>query len=510
MRAQFRNLLSFCLLAVMAGAFAPALRGFAQEGRFTDITKESGIEAFIADKYAREPNWWLSGLYLVDLDNDGKLDLFFGAHGGGAAIATINDGKGHFSLAEGNWPPTEIHMAYDVNEDGRLDLQMNEGDGGGLWWLSDSAAGKLSFARTRAGVGTGRAGALIDLNRDGKNDWLHESRPGIAWEFGDGKGGFTKGGSLAIPSGKFETNFFPVDINGDGFIDLVTHWGRYEFTEGKARVFVGDNALSFKDVTAECGIREEGFAIKGVGDVNQDGYPDLLVLEKNKPAIYLNDGQGHFTKREGALKGMEAGSKPHYASWGLAVVTDADNDGVPDIIWNGKHHLWVLRGEGDGTFTYMNKAWGIEDTAAASVDDGICFGDIDGDGRLEIVGYTGNIEKQRRVKVYHNDLAARDWLNVRPIGAAGNRGAAGAKIRVTSGGKLLWYEQAAIGNSQSAHTYYSYNVTERHFGLGDKATADVSVEFYPSGKKVEVKGVKANTTVEVREDGQAGGGPAGR
>ena len=510
MRALTRKALLLCVVTGLLRMPAPTDAARAQEGGFADVTRESGIESLLAGKYTKEPNWWLSGLYLVDLDNDGKLDLFFGAHGGGSAIATRNDGQGRFSLAEGNYPPTEIHMAYDVNEDGKLDLQMNEGDGGGVWWISESAPGRLGFTKSRAFVGTGRAGALIDLNRDGKNDWLHETRPGLAWEFGDGKGGFAKGGSLVLPSGKFETNFFPVDLNGDGFVDLVAHWGRYEFPLGRSRVLVNDGKMNFKDVTAECGLREEDFAVKGIGDVNQDGYPDLLVLEKNKPAIYLNDGTGHFTRREGALKGMEAATRPHYASWGLAVVTDFDNDGVPDIVWNGKHHLWILRGEGGGAFAYMNKVWGIEDTAAASVDDGICFGDLDGDGRLDIIGYTGNLDKQRRVKVYHNDLPARNWINVRPVGLPGNRGAAGAKIRLTGEGKLLWYEQVVVGNSQSAHTYYSYNVTERHYGLGDRAAADVSVEFYPSSKKVELKGVQANTTVEIREDGEAAGGKAQR
>lgn len=459
MQARSKDRLSLRLWLAALTLLPLSGRARTREGVFADITRDSGVAGIIADKYAKEPNWWLSGLYLIDVDNDGKLGLFFGAHGGGGAVAAVNDGQGRFSPAEGTYPPTEVHMACDVNEDGKLDLQMNEGDGGGLWWISDSSAGKLRFTRSRAGVGTGRAGALVDLNGDGKNDWLHGTRPGLAWEFGDGKGGFTKGGTLAIPSGRFETNFFPVDINGDGCVDLAAHWGRYEFQLGKARIYLGDGKMNFRDVTTECGIREDDFAIKDIGDMNQDGSPDLLVLEGKKPALYLNDGQGHFTRLEGALKGMEGATQPHYASWGLAVVTDFDNDGVPDIIRNGKHHLWVLRGNGDGTFTYMNKAWGIEDTAAASVDDGICFGDIDGDGRLDIVGYTGNLDKQRQVKVYHNDLPARNWVNVRPLGAAGNRGAAGAKIRLSAEGKLLWYEQVIIGNSQSAHSYYSASLS---------------------------------------------------
>jgi hypothetical protein len=229
-----------------------------------------------------------------------------------------------------------------------------------------------------------------------------------------------------------------------------------------------------------------------------------MVLEHKRPQLYLNDGRGKFLKKEGALSGMEAAQKPLYASWGLSVVTDIDNDGTADILWNGRHFLWVLRGTGGGNFSYMNKAWGVEDKSAASVDDGLCFGDIDGDGRLDIVGYTGKLDSQRRVAVYRNDLPARNWIKVRPVGAAGNRGAAGAKIRVFEAGNpkaMLWYEQVMILGSQSSQSYYSYAQTERHFGLGQRETVDVSVEFYPSGKKVERKGAKANSTVELREDG---------
>jgi len=467
---------------------------------FANITRESGIADAISHQYEVHPKWWLSGVNLVDLDGDGKLDLFFSAHGAGAPLALLGDGKGHFTNAAGSYPQTEIHLAHDINEDGKLDLQMTFQDGGGKWWINESTPGHLSFRDSGIIAGQARCNALIDLNRDGKVDWLHE-RPGIAWEFGDGKGSFKPDGHFDIAQTRNEFNIHPADVNGDGFIDLVVHWGRYDLKEGKSRVYLNDGKMNFRDATSECGLKEDGLTIKGVADVNQDGALDLIGFEGKTPAIFLNDGKGHFTKKSDAISGMQSASKPNYTSWGLAVVTDFDNDGIADIIWNGRNFLWLLRGTGDGKFVYANKEWGSEDKSSASVDDGLCFGDIDGDGDLDIIGCTGPLDGKRMVNVYRNDLPTQKWLRVRPIGAPGNRGAAGATIRISdpASKKLLWFEQVQILDSQMAHSYYSLAQTERHFGLGPYANVDVSVEFYPSGKRVERKAAKANSTLLVNE-----------
>lgn len=472
----------------------------ATSSRFVDVTESSGVGDAITRHYERHPKWWLSGLNLVDLDGDGQLDLFFAAHGAGVSLALLNDGRGHFQEADGSYPPTEIHLADDINGDGKLDLQMTWQDGGGKWWFNESTPGRLRFRESSITAGQGRANAMIDLNRDGNVDWLHE-RPGITFEFGDGKGNFKPGGHLEVAPTRNEINVHPADFNGDDFIDLAVHWGRYDYERGKSRVYLNDGKMNFTNATASDGLREDGLAIKGIGDANQDGYPDLLALEDGRPELYLNDGRARFTRKPGAFVGMEAASRPRYVSWGLAVVTDFDNDGVADIIWNGRNFLWLLRGTGTGNFTYMNKTWGIEDKSAASVDDGLCFGDMDGDGDLDIIGYTGSLDAHRQVKVYRNDLPAQNWLRVRLAGAGGNRSASGAKIRLKERGqadRLLWFEQVTILDSQSAHSYYSLAPTERHFGLGRRSEVNVNVEFYPSGKRVERK-AKANSTILISE-----------
>ncbi|HEY7427060.1 MAG TPA: sigma-70 family RNA polymerase sigma factor [Gemmataceae bacterium] len=488
----------------------PNLPGAARPkaGQFRDITRRCGLEALLTEKYARDPQWWLAGLHLVDLDGDGYLDFFMSDHRQSETIAALNDGEGHFQRAPGTYPASAIHLAYDLDEDGRVDLAMTFRDGGSKWWLNKSRPGTLQFEPTPLQRDThrGRRQALIDINRDGKVDWIRGIHRAIHLDLADDKGGFTPE-AVTIPvdgTERAEVLCLPVDLDGDGHIDFLTEWGHYD-DKSASRIFHNDGKMHFTDVTRESGLNGTNMAIKGVADVNQDGFPDLIVLEDLHPEIYLNDGKGKFTKLADAFRGMDKATPPRMASWGLAVMTDFDNDGVPDLLWNGRYFLWVLRGLGEGRFQYMNRAWAIKDLAVAAVDDGLCFGDLDADGRLDIIGYITNYipikGEKRRFAVYRNELPRRNWLRVRPIGAAGNKGAAGAKVRLYAAGtrQLLWYEQVAIYDSQSAQSYYAHAETERHYGLGARSRVDVEVEFYPSGEIVRARDVKANTTIKVHE-----------
>ena len=345
----------------------------------------------------------------------------------------------------------------------------------------------------------------MDLNRDGKVDWLRGAPPGLQIDFGNGAFGFAEDSlSIAIPgtSSNENANFIPADLDGDGDIDLLALvGGGYDDTPGRTIVFRNQGFPSFVDATAASGLPVNGTLVKGIGDFDQDGDVDLIAVTNKSlpPVVYLNNGAGVFTLKPNAISGIAAQGLT-YSAWGTAVTTDFDNDGVVDILMNGKYYLKLLRGTGGGSFTYMDTAWGILDTCACSVDDGLAFADVDGDGDLT------SSATVTRSHTHHRPLSQRPAATglVRVPGRPGGQpGAAGAKIRVLAPGTntLLWYEQVAIYCFQAANSYYGHAVSERHFGLGSRPTVDVEVEFYPSGTRIRRNGVAADTTVTIEEGG---------
>src|SRR5262249_5255715 len=180
---------------------------------------------------------------------------------------------------------------------------------GTKWWLNKSKPGMLAFEPTKLehGTNTGRRQAMIDLDRDGKVDWLRGVPNVIHFDLADGKGGFTSGaGTLPVGNTvRAEVLCLPIDVDGDGHVDLLVEWGHYGHTRGNSRVYRNDGKGKFQDITESCGLRGTDLSIKGVADVNQDGAPDLIVLEDMQPALYLNDGKGKFTKKANAFVGME-------------------------------------------------------------------------------------------------------------------------------------------------------------------------------------------------------------
>ena len=122
-----------------------------------------------------------------------------------------------------------------------------------------------------------------------------------------------------------------LDVDGDGDLDLYLITGSPDPSWSGSRL--PTNALylnlgngHFSDATATSGLGDSGWGVGScVGDVNNDGSPDLYVTKFGADRFYLNDGRGRFVERsvEAGLSNKEWGSSCAFA--------DYDRDGDLDL-----------------------------------------------------------------------------------------------------------------------------------------------------------------------------------
>src|SRR5579871_5927283 len=154
------------------------------------------------------------------------------------------------------------------------------------------------------------------------------------------------------------------------------------------RLYRNDGNGIFTDVTKEAGLTGTGFDIcVGVGDYDNDGFPDLFVGGVHGNTLYRNNGDGTFTDVT-AKAGLNRSVDPQYGQlWTAAAAwVDVNNDGLLDLIvinylqWNIKtetlcpfagtndycsperykgqpNQLFLNRG--DGTFEDVSEKWGL-------------------------------------------------------------------------------------------------------------------------------------------------------
>lgn len=139
--------------------------------------------------------------------------------------------------------------------------------------------------RSVMGSGTGTSVAdLGDINGDGLNDVGVTSLTVHPWRFAEIYFGDTFSlfnADVHIPEGPFgssgpEAIYGLGDINGDGFDDVSIRWFGFEW-----RIYLGDPAgvrnNAVPDLTFAPNNGQPVFSVRGVGDVNDDGYDDFVV-----------------------------------------------------------------------------------------------------------------------------------------------------------------------------------------------------------------------------------------
>ncbi len=125
---------------------------------------------------------------------------------------------------------------------------------------------------------------------------------------------------------------FDYDLDGDLDIYLINCGDpemagvRRDPARARNQLFRQESNGHFTNVTEQSGLGDEGYGFGvAVGDVNNDGYPDVYVTNYGKDALYLNEGNGHFrniTDEAGVI---------HERWSGGACFVDYDRDGWLDL-----------------------------------------------------------------------------------------------------------------------------------------------------------------------------------
>jgi hypothetical protein len=179
-------------------------------------------------------------------------------------------------------------------------------------------------------------------------------------------------------------------------------------TAQRSALYRNNGDGTFTDVTAKAGVGAENLFGMGVavGDYDNDGFPDLLVLGYGRSILYHNNGDGTFTDVTARAGVENPGRWASSAAW-----FDYDNDGRLDLVianyidWSPDHNFYcgdhgpglrsychpddyqgepatLLHNNGDGTFTDVSKISGIAQKPGNGL--GVVTFDYDGDGRQDI------------------------------------------------------------------------------------------------------------------------------
>ena len=254
-----------------------------------------------------------------DFNHDGNMDLAVNCTGFDVVAILLGDGQGGFTLA-GHFPVDTLTKGLDVgdvNRDGNLDLVSATNWGYDEIVLLGDGIGSFHFPTPPCEIdGDGEPVRVLlrDFNNDGRLD-IFVNAPDdskVVLYFGDGKGNFP-GPKLEIEGVQQPYGMDAGDLNRDGKLDAAVCGVSNTPGQSVVTVMLGDGTGGFTNSTYSVGDLPSSVKI---GDLNNDGIPDLVVAGAlpgnatgNYISTFLGNGRGVFALAqtvqvgEGNLKG---------------------------------------------------------------------------------------------------------------------------------------------------------------------------------------------------------------
>ncbi len=503
--------------------------------QFEDITGTAQV--------AGRPGPWKTGVTMVDINGDGKMDIYV-CHSGRLRgekrmnelfINNGNDANGvpHFSEEAKKYGVADTGYStqayfFDYDRDGDLDMLLLHHNPHNLPVLDETGTAIL-LKKPDASIGV----------RLYKNDKGHFSDVTAATAISSSALSYGLGAGIG-------------DINGDGWPDIYisNDYGVPDF------LYINNKNGTFTNqLQSSLGHISQFSMGDAVADVNNDALPDIFTLdmlpEDNRRQkllfapdnyekfdvllrsgfyyqymrnmLHINNGNNTFSE-----VGQLAGISNTDWSWS-PLFADFDNDGWKDLfVTNGylrdytnmdfikymneytqsKGRLmredvldiikqmpasnvvnYLFKNNTDLTFSNVSSQWGIN---IPSNSNGAAYADLDNDGDLDLI--VNNINQP--AFIYRNEENAKPgnhYLEIKLEGDGQNTQGIGAKITTWCKNKKQYLEQ------QPAHGYQSTVSPVLHFGFGTDSIIDSVRVVWQNGKQELLANIKTNQALTVQE-----------
>jgi hypothetical protein len=543
----------------------------APDVKFTDITAAAGIKfthnnGAYGDKLL--PETMGGGVGFFDFDNDGDQDLLFinstdwpwhTPEGKVPPTAALyrNDGKGHFEdVTAGSGLDRRIYgmgVAFgDYDNDGNADVFITAVGSSHLF--RNKGNGKFEDVTAQTGVGGATSGwsacaAWLDYDNDGDLDlfvgnyvkWSREIDAEVGYKIdgktraygqpmnfegafsylyhNDGGGRFTdvsaksgiqvKNALTGVPSAK-TLGVSPVDLDGDGWIDLVV---ANDTTPN--HVFINQRNGTFKEIGALSGIAFDSYGnTRGAMGIDTACYrnDDKLGVAignfaNEMTALYVAQNTPTNFTDEAITEGIGPASRL-LLKFGMFFF-DYDLDGWLDLL-SANGHLeeeitkvqksqqyrqpaqlfWNAMGKGKNGFVTVSTEKVGPDLFRPIVGRGSAFADIDGDGDLDVVLTQINGPP---LLLRNDQRSNHHWVRFELVGTKCNRDAIGAQVKIRAG------EQTQTRQVMPTRSYLSQSELPVTFGLGTATRVDEVEIVWPGGTTQKVADLQIDHSTRIEQ-----------
>lgn len=495
--------------------------------KFEDITETSGVEN----------TRWGTGASMVDINQDGWLDIYVSVSGIGSDLERtnllyINNGDNTFIEQADKYGLADsrqiMHTSFfDYDLDGDLDVYMLvnpvtysdnvnivqprllQGEDPNTDALYRNN-GDLTFTdiSKEAGIlveGYGLGVAISDINNDNwpdiyiSNDFIsndilyinnkdgtytnqareylkHTSYAGMGNDVAD----FNNDGLVDIvvldmlPEDHQRLKLFIPSASYDKFQLMIRSGYEHQYTRNTLQLNRGEGL--FSEIGFLSGISSTDWSWSALlADYDNDGDKDLFAANG-----FMKDlGNLDYINYQNTNVNTPFGDSDEKLETKLQDIKALDGTPLVD---------YIFENNGDLTFSHRSEEWGIEEPGFSH---GAVYVDLDNDGDLELVVNTINSPAH----VYENrssEIFDRHFLRIKLSGTGQNKNGIGAKLQIFTSGQQQFYEHFLYRGYESSVDPVI------HFGTGDATVIDSLKIVWPDGKMQMLTEVMADQWLDLK------------